>query len=624
MKERDLKYITLSANSFNKKKKYNKIKFNVGFDTETEKGKCFLLGYWDNKEKYILSSMDINKILELLSSRKFLNTNNFFYNIDYDFQAIIKLLPYDNLRELGKWDKTIYKDFKIETIKGKMFSISKNNKNKIKYYDLMQFYNFNSLNNSGIKFLGLNKENLKDVGIDIKNLSFKKYNSDLDYKNLLDKYLYRDCEITYKLANKLYDLVEPYIIPKVFYSQASFSQQYFLENIKKSMNLPTKNILQYALNSYQGGRFEVFKRGNFKKGYVADIKSAYPNHNIKIPDLSKGIWKKDNNYREDSLVSLYKIDTEIYDIKISPLKYQIKNKRLLYPIGKFKDLYINKSEIEILNKLGFKYKIKNAFHYFDNDPIYPYEFLKDFYNLKEKFKKEGKKELSWIPKIIINGFYGKTIQINPKFKFEKEFKGNDRLYDVNSYKGKLIYTYKHFKAGSLFNPVVANEITANTRSQLFNSCYKNMKDVIGFQTDSIITSKKLNNIKYGKNLGDWEIENKGRLIILGSGVYQILNDDNSLQKVRMRGFGKSLNLYELLSQNKNKTSIKIDITKNLKLKQMLKLKLSEDEKLELFNVIRDDTKKININFDKKRYWNRDFKNCDDVLNNKIDSKPIII
>ena len=33
---------------------------------------------------------------------------------------------------------------------------------------------------------------------------------------------------------------------------------------------------------------------------------------------------------------------------------------------------------------------------------------------------------------------------------------------------------------------------------------------------------------------------------------------------------------------------------------------------------------LNINFDKKRDWNRDFKNCEDVLTNIIDSKPLSV
>ena len=620
MKERDLKNIKLNRNALTPKKQNTKLKDVAGFDTETENGECFLIGVYDKKGFNVLGSKDPDQILSFITQRKYAKTTNFFYNINYDFQAIIKLLPYENLKDLAKWEKTIYKNYKIEYIQNKMFSISKN-KYKIKFYDLAQFFNFNSLNNSALKFLGYGKEDLKNDGVDIKNLSFERYKEDLEYKKILDKYLCRDVEITYKLGNKLNDLVKPYLIPKTYYSQAGFSQQYFLEHLHRKMNLPSKRILQLALNCYQGGRFETFTKGNFKNAYVADIKSAYPYHNINIPALDRGIWKQDLNYRSDALISLYKIDTEVYDLKISPLKYQLKNNMLLYPIGKFKDLYMNKSEIEILNKLGFKYKIKDAYHYLDPEPEYPYSFLKTFYDQKEKFKAEDQKELSFIPKIILNGFYGKTIQINPMFDFTKKYRGDKNLYDINIYKDQKIYTYRKYKAGVLFNPIVANEITANARTQLYNASMKQEKHIIGYQTDSIITDKKIN-LDYGHKLGSWEIENQGRLLILGSGVYQLLDQKNKILKTRMRGFAKTLDLYNLLNENLDQNSINISLTRNHKLKKTLKLKLDQEEKLKIFNLINPEDRAININFDKKRIWERDFNNCREVLEDQIHSKPI--
>ncbi len=620
VKCRDLKDISFNNNSFTPLKKNKKDKTIIGFDTETEKGKCFVIGAYINKTNYeLFASMDIDEILEFLTQRKFEESFNFFYNVTYDFQAIIKLLPYDKLKYLSKWDRVTYKDYVISSIPNKAFTISKRS-HKVKYFDLAQYFNYNSLNNSAIKFLGMNKENLKDEGIDIKNLSYEEYKINPKYKFTLNKYLIRDVEITKLLGVKLLNMVKPYVIPKNFYSQATFSEQYFLENLNKKMGLPSKKIIQFGLSAYQGGRFEVFKKGRFEKGFIQDIKSAYPFQNIKVPNLTKGTWKESKEYDAESLVSLYKLDTELQDIPISPLKYQLKNNLMIYPIGKFKDIYINKTEIELLNKLGYDYKIKKAYHYYDKEPEYPYLFLKKFYDLKEQFKKEGKKDLSWIPKIIINGFYGKTIQMNHIFEYSSTYLGDNNLFDVTEIEGKLIYTYRKFKAGKIFNPIVANEITANTRVQLFNALKGKYNDIIGFQTDSIISSKKLD-LNYGNNLGDWEMENSGETIILGSGIYQI---KGSNPKVRLRGFSKGLNLDKLLNQNLKKTKMALTMTRNNKLKKTMRLNLPQDEKIKLLNLILEDTKSININFDKKRIWERDFKNCKDVLENQIKSQPIVL
>lgn len=611
--------IIFPKNSFSPRKKYKKVKEIVGFDTETEKGKCFLLGYY-SKDSGIYLIESWKDIIKYLVRKKFRDTVNFFYNLDYDFQAIIKHLPIKCLKDLAKYNKCSYNGAMITYLPRKNFKISYNNVT-ISFFDLAQFYNFNSLNNSAIKFLNMKKEDLQDEGIDIKNLSINKYKTNPKYKYYLNKYLFRDIEITKKLGDKLYRLIEPYIIPKSFYSQASFSQQYFLEQLKNKMNLPSKKILNFALQAYQGGRFEVIKKGFFGKGYCQDIKSAYPYHNIQVPDLSKGIWKEEQKYRSDSLISLYNIDTNIYDINVSPLKYQLKNNLMIYPIGQYKNIYVNKKEIELLQKLGYKYKIKKAYHYFDKEPNYPYLFLEDFYNLKEQYKKDGKKELSWIPKIIINGFYGKTIQLVENLQFTKKFRGENNLYDVILHENEYIYVYKKFKAGNLFNPIVANEITTNTRVQLFESSLKYLDNIIGFQTDSVLSNKKLN-LNYGSKLGQWELENKGKIIMLGSGVYQIIS--NKKDKVRLRGFSKNLDLYKILNDNINNNQIKISMLRNFKLKRAIKSKLKDKEKLNRFNVLKNEIKTININFDKKRLWDREFVNAQDVLNNQINSKPLQI
>jgi hypothetical protein len=630
VKERNIKNIYFKSNTLKPQKVNTKEKINIGFDTETEKGKCFLIAYYNSDiDKQIKVIKNFDDILEFIFYSKFRDTNNFFYNINYDFQAIIKHLPIENLKELVKYSKTYYKDYCINFIMNKYFSIEKN-KHIVKFYDLAQFYNFMSLNKAGEKFLNLNKINLKENEIDIKKLSLNKYLNDYNYKFYLDKYLIEDVKITKLLADKLTYLIKPYIIPKNFYSQATFSQQYFLENINKKMNLPNKNILQYALNSYQGGRFEVFKKGYFNKSFIQDIKSAYPYHNSLIPDTSKGIWKSIKEYDGESLISIFKINVNIHDLNISPLKYQLKNNLMIYPIGKFKNIYVNKKEIELLNDLGFKYKILSGFGYYDNNPEYPYSFLRDFYKIKEKYKSENNKELSWIPKIIMNGFYGKMIQLTEKLEFTKEYKGvkeDFNLMDRIIYKNNIIYVYKKYESGKLFNPIVANEITANTRVQLFNNSFKDIDNIIGFQTDSIISEKKLN-LNFSDKLGDWELENKGELIILGSGIYNLIGKEN---KVRMRGFGKKLNLSELLNNNLTKNKIDVEVLRNLRLKRIIKsknyneeLNINDKRKIELFNLLENEVKTININFDKKRIWDRNFINCNDALNNRIDSKPIEI
>ena len=56
----------------------------------------------------------------------------------------------------------------------------------------------------------------------------------------------------------------------------------------------------------------------------------------------------------------------------------------------------------------------------------------------------------------------------------------------------------------------------------------------------------------------------------------------------------------------------------------MKSKQSDIEKYNNFNLIKEEPKKLNLNFDKKRVWERQFLNSNDVLNSQIDSKAIEI
>lgn len=623
MKCRDINKIDLSSTYFIPHRTYHKVKEIVGLDTETENGKCFILGKQDNKSYEIVDGFNIDTYLKYLNDGFFKKTFNFFYNVNYDFQAIMKLLPFENLQELAKRDKTIYKDYIINNIPNKMFSIAKlNNKHgKSKFYDISQFFNYKSLNYSANKFLNMNKEDLKENDIDITKLTYEKYLNDTDYRTILNSYLNQDCLITKKLGDVLYNQLTPFMKPKAFYSQAYFSQQYYLENVNRHIKLPSLQILDYAMKSYQGGRFEVFKKGYFDDGYVYDIKSAYPEQNIKVPDISKGKWIEDNEYRSEALISLFKCSVEIYDINISPMKYQLHNNLLIYPIGNFKEVYLNKKEYETIFEMGYDIKIINAYHFISDNPEYPYVFLNDFYLMKEKYKNENQNDLAWIPKILMNGFYGKQIQITKQYEYTKENRGIEGMNDMLDINNETYYEYIKYKAGILFNPIVANEITANTRDKLFNSVKNKMDNVIGFQTDSIITDKAIN-LKIGNELGDYEIQKEKKpIIMLGSGIYQILD---TKPKIKFRGFSTNIDIMKLLSENLNETDITTNVKRNFKLKKVMKLKMSIEEKMKLFNLIKDEKKVINLNFDRKRVWDRDFVNAKDVLENQIDSKPIII
>lgn len=469
MKCRDINLIEYQNNVKPKRKNF-KVKDNVGFDTETVNGKAFIISFYKNGGcKGVMRLNDNNDIFSFILNKSFMQSNNFFYNLTYDSQALFKHFDYNSLKDLAninlcriKWkDDTIL----IKFIPDKLLKISYKNIS-VKFYDIAQFYNKISLANASNKFLTENKI----VFNDIDKLDTKMYDNDIEYQEKVDAYCQQDAKLTKLLSDKICSMAKTFIIPKYFYSQASFSQQYFLENLDYMMKIPPKDVLNYALRCYQGGRFETFKRGYFNNAYIYDIKSAYPCHNINIPDVGKGKWMFNDRYMKDSIISIFRCRFNIGMMPIMPTKMQMHNNLLLYPYGKFDDAYLSKDEYELIS-LYTTIDVKGAWHYYDDCPVYPYRWLNKMFTLKEMFKHENS-ELTMMPKTMMNGFYGKTIQVNPVLNvYDKKLVSmyDSMISDVVIMKNKdnhdmLHYIYRMHKAGMLFNPVVANEITARRKS----------------------------------------------------------------------------------------------------------------------------------------------------------------
>lgn len=630
MKCRNIYDIQLNKKAFKRQPKCLSNKDIIALDTETSDGKCFMIGFYSKDKKHIYRIASFDDFLDLFFKDYFIDSHNFFYNMEYDRNALLKHLPTDLLIALAKDDICEYKEYTITIMGNKIWQIKKKVRNKItilKFYDIAQFYSIGGylkLDVAAKKYLHLDvgKDNMP---FDITNLSPKLYDTSLYYRNILNKYCLRDCELTYFLAKRLIHLANRFIYPQYFYSQASFSQQYYLENLSKNAMLPPKKAMDMALKCYQGGRFEVFKRGYFDDTWRFDIKSAYPDEIRNLPSTDNGYWKYGNEFDDDSIYGIYKCKLYIPPEKcyVSPAKYQLKNGLLCYPIGEFKTIYLCKDEYKYFVDEQHDIKIETCAQYFVKDIEYPFLFIEDLYNKRVNMKKVND-PAELIVKIMMNGFYGKLIQLNINKCVTDNYSDVPevgRLLNVDiDTQHKLQYTYIKYKSGLLFNPIYANEITARTRVKLMKTIKRKEKHVIAFATDSITTSKPLD-LPFSNKLGDWsiEVDNKPQIVI-GSGMYGELDGSS-----KMRGFGRSMSLYEILNEYRKVKKIPVKINMLNKLKKTNKLSFENfPNKWKDFNKIVSSMKYIDINFDTKRLWNRNFNDCNDILNNTIDSKPILL
>jgi hypothetical protein len=186
----------------------------------------------------------------------------------------------------------------------------------------------------------------------------------------------------------------------------------------------------------------------------------------------------------------------------------------------------------------------------------------------------------------------------------------------------------------MFNPVWATEICANVRNKLYNDFIPYENKIICIATDGIKLTSNVN-IKESDKLGGYDKSKLTEGLLIGSGVYQFGED------TKFRGFTSyktnkvKFDLKTLLKNNKNKNIIPSIVNRVINLKYAYKnnyINLVDDDgkvyrkhlTLDDINLFVKINRELDINFDKKRVWERPFKNCKDVLENIIDSKPINI
>lgn len=566
------------------------------WDTETFRGRAFLmcdsLGHsyeFDNGYDYlsILADNPNNRYL------------NFFYNINFDVRAILSDIPKLLLEDLYTLNEVDYEDIYMFYLPRKFFKVRKG-KRGVSYFDLYQFCNC-SLEDAGRLYVGEGK-----IPFDM-DMFYYRWMLD-NNRDLIKKYCLQDAKLTAKVGEFIGSMFKDMKIDfNKPYSCASVSAQYFSRYMPIAPFF-ARPVQQYAWNSFHGGRFECFQRGYFNNAYKLDIKSAYPFALSVMPDITKGYWLKIKEEIPQGLkLGFFKVRLQVKNEFISPLHHKDKG-LVVYPRTKREEYFITLQELEILKLYSkVEYELIDGWVFVPKYDRRPYEDIITLFNDKERYKDEGL-ELAHTVKIILNSIYGKTCEVIKTWEkvTDKELKD-----ELTNFAFKIKHYYKKvYKSGKLFNPVYASYITAFCRKQVLEQALKYPDDLIAIFTDALISKREF--IPYDSGLGDWELEDKGRLILLGSGVYQFL--DNEKKGLHIRGFkvSKTETLETMLEKYRSKDVIPLPQTFALSLgKYLLHSNFSSKYFLNEF-VSR--SKALNINFDNKRLWDSQFLSCSEVLN----------
>ena len=564
-----------------------------GLDTETLNGYARLIADNRGNIAHITKAEDV---LRFLTTVHFRNSHNFFYNLHFDVNAIIKYLPEENIKELNRTLKTTYLKYDLFYIPRKIFRIICHN-HVHKFYDIYQFFG-KSLEYNAKTYLGLEKY---IDPIDRATLGSSAEYWKENYEAIV-KYCINDCVLTQKLGQLLYNTLCNTIglKPNAFTSEAGLTKEFVrtFTEIPNLLEVPM-GAIKYSFYSYAGGRFEIVRRGYMGKCSLYDINSAYPYIIRDLVDVTQGKWKWTRSLHENATYGFYLVKIVTKYNKISPINITLPNNTLCYPLINC-NTYMTKDELLAYEKY-IDYEIIDGWEFFaHSEARLPFkEYIEHVYSHKQSTPKERYEYKTY--KILMNGLYGCFYE---KHKNKEEIK---------------------IRVGKLFNPVYASMITARTRIQLWDYAMKDINNFIGFATDSVLF-KGTPDLPVSNKLGDWSLETVGDTTVLRSGFYKI--DD----MIKSRGVKKGVkiktptgnykSLFDYIVKKPNWLIYPVIATRPLSFSEILHK--SKTFTLEDINIFTDQEYKIDINRDFKRIWERDLTKGIELLTTEIDSEPLVL
>ena len=607
--------------------KTKRINKNVAFDTETINGRCFLISDSEGIHLNDNEFKDLNGLLGFLNSKRYRSTNNWFYNLEYDTNAIIHYLSFDERKFIAAFNYIDYGKYRIQIIPRKELKISILKDEKLlhttAFYDLAQFYNFNKLAKLA------ETTNFDKVYVeDISQINKNKYYSDDDYHELINDRCVTDCKIAVAKADELTDNINKVVVLNKYRSNASIGRKYVLENLKRNLRMPSIKLLDIALKSYHAGHIETCKIGLFDNVHNYDVKSAYPSFIANLYETN-GEYTHNKEYIPDTAFSFYEITIDYESDYLSPLWY-LKPNGNYHATGKF-NVWITQPEIEYFINNGYDFSILNAYHivkdYYTEQPFY--NLIHELY--KERLKaKDNKDEIELVYKVILNSIYGVTLNTIHK-KILSDYETD--LYEVRD--NEVIFYESQYKATNMYNPVFGTYITAGTRAKIFEDFGKDANKIISINTDGVYMLKK-SGVTISKKLGDYGYKNLKEFMVMGSGRYFLLNNnivDNKESKFRSIPMQTS-DIYELLQTNKTKDKLIITKEKPIKLKESIKnsnyyghtftkFPIQDFYTNDQFNVFRPVEKKVSFTTT-KRFWFDKFNNISELWDKQFESRPFNI
>lgn len=516
-----------------------------------------------------------------LFTRRFRGRAFGVWNLKYDSGAFLCHLPIKKLNALRRDGRMEHANVRYRYIPHKMLRISFN-KHVATFWDVAQFYGG-----------GLHYNTKKYLGWEIEDVADKRHTPKSIRKNWLA--IAKGCKQSALATSQLMKLSldEMRTIglrPTALYSMATISQRHFRENAPtidvERFWRSGKRTLQFAMESYHGGKFEVLRRGKFD-GYLYDINDAYASIIRNLIDIRDCEVVQDSHYHKGATYGFLKVAVDIRKDIPHPFAVPMLGVKI-YPCGKFVT-YTTKREYEFMKRLKVKMEILDGQWLYCKTKSTPYRAVIDNMSRIKAEYKTSNPVLSKLAKGINNSFYGKWLQLTPE--------GDN-----------------HVRAGAVWNPIYASITTSEIRLKVCEAQLILGPTALAIHADSIISTRALPSSLVGNNPGQWGLKSTGSGVIIGNGIYQIAD------KVAFRGFDlrDGTKWTDILSKMGS------DSTFELPSRRVTSwLQAAVQDRPDDINKFVSGTRKIDLNADVKRLWMFEATGRS-LLKGLQDSAPVVV
>lgn len=424
------------------------------------------------------------------------------FGLNYDVNQWLRDLPKPALRELWERHVTYWKDYRIEWVPGRWFTVKALDGRFARVNEVFGFYQ-----SSFVKAL---RDWDFEPPSEMEAMKAARSGSGSTGRERVLGYCLAECDLLVSLMDDLaLACEEADITPKQWIGAGSIAtallgRQEMDRHHAYDLDIASQQTVEDAiLGAYFGGRVELLNQGVFSRVTSLDVRSAYPSAAAELPSL-EGAKLVHRKRFTCNAPGIWRVSWDIRgsDTQLAPFPVRRKFS-IFYPLAGTG--FYHAVEVAAAIEAGYPVKVHEGWVLQTPNTARPFRWIGAVYRQRQKLKAEGHAAQK-VVKLGLNSIYGKLAQ----------------GYGFNARPRWQSYFW-------------AGQITATTRAKMLTIADKAERPLM-IATDGIFCAGDAPRIRLSKTeaLGSWEPGSLERLFTAQPGVYHGLGEGKEI--VKSRGF----------------------------------------------------------------------------------------